>query len=54
MTSTDPPRQTTAPPEIQAAHLIVALMVLMVLVGVLVWIIPQTLGAGVVNITVRQ
>ena len=31
-----------------------ALVVLLVLVGLMVWLVPTTLGAGTVNITIRQ
>jgi hypothetical protein len=31
-----------------------ALVVLLILVGLMVWLVPSTLGAGTVNITIRQ
>jgi hypothetical protein len=52
--SPEPETISVAPePEVRLAHLIIVLVVLVGLVGLLLWIVPQTVGAGVVNVTVR-
>lgn len=49
-------RRGPPPPEaeIRPLYLVMLLLVLLALVGLLLWIVPQTIGAGVVNVTVRS